>query len=481
MLLSQTNLAWDTLFQLEAAGGSGPFHVRLTNAIREAIRSGRAPSGSALPPSRKLSADLGCSRWAVTEAYEQLTAEGYLEPRVGSATRVRIRDQGRSAPSPPIMETREPPRFDLRPGWADLQAFPRTAWVRAMREVVATMPTRELWYPPRGGHLRLRVVIAEYLCRVRGAAVRPEAVTITTGILDGMMQLGRALFAVGHKSIAVEHPCWNRLYKGVTGTGLQLVPVPVDADGMQTGDLLATAARAAIVTPAHQFPTGAVLSPSRRTALLKWADSVDGLVFEDDYDAEFRYDRRPVGALQGVSPDRVALFGSLSKTLAPAIGLGWMVTPPRWTDAIRSAETRMTGPSTIEQLTMARFIESGAYDRHLRGQRRKYRLRRDRLATALARRLPMCKVSGAAAGMHFLVTLPAGVEAASVVAAAASRGLRLLDLRACRPGADNRDSRDSLPSNRREGLVIGYGNLNDTVVERAIAELEVAICEAGRL
>jgi GntR family transcriptional regulator / MocR family aminotransferase len=476
MLQTQTNLAWDTLLTIDDRHGSGPLHVRLTQALRDAIRSGRIRVGSALPPSRQLAADLGCSRWVVTEAFEQLVGEGYLEARVGSGTRVRLADHERRAAEQALPHVPEPPRFNLRPGVTDLRAFPRAAWIRAMRETLATLPPNDLGYPPHGGQPRLRQVLAEYLRRVRGAVVRAEDVTITSGILDGITQLTRVCAAANHRSIGLEDPGWTLLFQGVRRTGLEIVPIGIDSNGIRTDELLVKKVRAVLVAPAHQFPTGAVLTAERRAELLEWVRATDGLILEDDYDAEFRYDRRPIGALQGLDPRQVALFGSLSKTLAPGLGLGWAVTPPRWTEALRAAETRMTGPSTVEQLTLARFIETGAYDRHLRALRRTYRARRDRLVAAVVSQVPECEVTGAAAGLHVLVRLPDGLIGAAVAEAARERGVGLLDLQSCRlngPGSHDQDARGDIVS--YQGLVLGYANLDEGAIEEAIAELACAL------
>lgn len=466
MTAIRTNLAWDTLLPIDSKPGSGPLHARLTQALRELITSGRLQVGSALPPSRQLAADLGCSRGVITEAYAQLVAEGYLDARVGSGTRVRLRDQDLLAVAQPLAQT-EPPRFDLRPGVADLRAFPRAAWMRSMREMLSTLPATDLGYPPPGGHPRLRQLISEYLGRVRGAVCSAEDVTITTGILDGITQLTRALARAGHRTIGIENPCWDRLSLGVRRTGITIVPIDVDFDGMRTRELSASNVRCVIVAPAHQYPTGVVLTSDRRAELISWVRECDGLILEDDYDAEFRYDRRQIGALQGMEPDHVALFGSLSKTIAPGLGLGWTLTPPRWTESLRAAETRATGPSIIEQLTLARFIETGAYDRQLRSLRRTYRARRDCLLAALARHLPDWQVTGAASGLHVLARLPDGIEGSTVAEVARERGVWLLNLRSCLLD-DQTEGRDRTWS---EGLVIGYGNLDDRQVEEAVREL----------
>jgi GntR family transcriptional regulator / MocR family aminotransferase len=212
-----------------------------------------------------------------------------------------------------------------------------------VRNELANAPHIELAYTEPGGHPRLRQVLSEYLQRVRGALVRAEDVTIATGVTDGMTQVFGALIAAGGDAVAVEDPGWSRLHQAVTRAGLTPVGVPVDEQGMRVDALLGGSGRAvnaAIVTPAHQFPMGAVMHPARRGALIEWARSAGALILEDDYDAEFRYDRRPIGTVQGTDPSRVALFGSLSKTLAPALSLGWVVTPQPWTEALRAALLR---------------------------------------------------------------------------------------------------------------------------------------------
>jgi len=477
MLETQTNLAWDTFLPVD--GGQGPLHVRLTTALRDAIRARRIAVGSALPPSRQLAADLGCSRWVVTEAYEQLVAEGYVEARIGSGTRIRRRDQDSPTLPADLPYAPKPPKFDLGPGLPDLAAFPRARWSQALRDVMAKTPSAELAYPPSGGSPRLRLVLADYLRRVRGAVVQAEDVTITTGIIDGITRVARTLVGAGHHRIALEDPSWHRLQQAVGRSGLEIVPIAVDGEGIRTDPLSAINVRAVIVAPAHQFPTGTVLAPARRTALLDWAAAVDGLILEDDYDAEFRYDRRPIGTVQGIDPARVVLLGSLSKTLAPGLGLGWVVTPPRWTDALRAVDTRMTGPSTLEQLTLARFIETGAYDRHLRALRRRYRARRDRLVAAIAQQLPDFRLSGAVAGLHVILSLPPGLVGTTVTAAARARGVRVMDLRTCRVNGseapDHREAARPGTDSANEGLVLGYGNLDDGAVGEAVAELACAV------
>jgi len=479
----QTNLAWDTFLEL-GDGRHGPLHARLSSALREAIRGGRLPPGSALPPSRALAEDLGCSRWAVTEAYAQLAAEGYVDARVGSGTRVRPlapvagAHAGPSGSPPATRAAHRPPpetppdwvpRIDLAPGMPDLRAFPLGRWVSALRSVASTLPYTELGYPDPSGHPRLRHVLAEYLTRVRGALVDPADVTVCRGVADGTARVCQALRAAGTGAVAVEDPGWHRLREAAASAGLRLSPTRVDGHGLRVGDL-DPAVRAVIVSPTHQFPTGVVLSAERRGALLDWARRVDGVILEDDYDAEFRYDRRPVGTMQGTDRSRVVLLGSLSKTLSPALGIGWVVAPPAWSERLRAPTGRVTWPSTLDQLAFAAFLQAGSYDRHLRAARARYRLRRDRLVRALAERLPDARLLGVAAGLHLLVRFDGVVDCAEVVSRAAASGLRVagLDTYRCRDDAIG------------PGLVLGYGNLADGQLDEAVALLAATVAESRR-
>ncbi|RXR27341.1 PLP-dependent aminotransferase family protein [Oerskovia turbata] len=471
-------LAWETVLDLGA--GPGPLHRRLEDAVREAVLAGRVPPGAALPPSRVLADTLGVSRWVVTEAYGQLVAEGFLESRTGSGTRVPLtartgaratRTRTGATPSgrggPPAPRA----RYDLGPGVPDLRHVPRAAWVRALREALAEAPDADLAAPDPTGHPATRAALADYLARARHVRAGGSDVVVTHGADDAMRRVAAALHRAGHRALLVEDPSWPRLRETAAAAGLTPVPVPVDGDGIDVDALLATAgrtgARAVLVTPAHQFPTGAALSPARREALVRWARDVDGLVVEDDYDAEFRYDRRPVAAMQGLAPDRVVLLGSLSKTLSPAFGLGWAVLPPGWRDTV--VDRGGAGPSTLDQLALARFVTSGAYERHLRAARGRFRRRREVLVEALESELPGTVVTGIAAGMHAVVALPPGVAATDVVREAALREVNVAAIERYRATAA--PAREG----ERDRLVVGYGNLADARVEEAVARLAAAV------
>jgi GntR family transcriptional regulator/MocR family aminotransferase len=461
--VSQTNFSWATL--LDIGPERGRLHDRLALALRTVIRDGRLSEGAALPPSRALAEELGCSRWVVTEAYGQLVAEGYLAARVGSATRVSWAPD--ATPPPPARAASEPPpiRYDLAPGLPDLRAFPRRRWADAVRAVTGSAVHYDLGLPDPAGHAVLRTTVAQYLRRARGADA--GHVFVCAGITDGLVRTCRALRATGIADLAVEEPGWGRLRDAATSAGLRVHPVPVDHDGLCVDDLARTPARAVVVGAAHQFPTGAVLSPDRRAGLVRWAREVDGYVIEDDYDAEFRYDHHPVAVMQGMDPSRVFLLGSVSKTLSPALGLGWLVAPAVLTPALREANLVAAAPPVLDQLALATFIDRGWYDAHLRAARRRFRTRRDLLVRTLGDQVPEGRVAGTAAGLHVLLHLPDGTDTRRVVLAAAAAGLSLSDLD---------DYRTKRTADR--ALVLGYGNIGDTEIPPAVTLLRETLRSA---
>ncbi|MFF3332615.1 PLP-dependent aminotransferase family protein [Streptomyces sp. NPDC002888] len=416
--------AWEVL--LPAA--SAPARARgrsLQAALREAIRAGRLAPGTRLPSSRDLAADLGVSRGLITEAYEQLTAEGYLRSDRGAGTWVG--GAVRAAPSRARdLAPRTPgARADFVPGTPDLSLFPRAAWAAAQRGVLAELPHHELGYPDPRGLPRLRTALAELLARRRGVVADPERLVVVSGVAQAATLLGFALHARGIRTVGVEDPGSPQHSDLYSSAGVDAVPLPLDDEGIAVDPLKSSGLRAVVTTPAHQFPTGIAYSARRRTELLEWARSVDGFVFEDDYDGDFRYDRAPVGALQGLDPQRVAYAGSVSKSLAPGLRLGWLLVPEALTDEVVERKRTMDlGHPALDQALFARFLERGDYDRQLRRCQRAYRERRDALVGALAEHFPGAEVSGIAAGLHVIATLPqrygpqarflAGVGAAGV-------------------------------------------------------------------
>jgi len=319
-----------------------PLRSQLERQLRDAIRSGRLGVGERLPSSRALAKELGLSRGLVQDCYGQLQAEGYLSADVGSATRVAARaaaagDEGaassrataawRDVAAPGVgARPRAGLSVDFASGVPDLASFPREDWVWAVREACRAAPNAAFNYGDPRGSEELRVVLAAYLRRVRAAAASPDRIVVCTGFAQGLNLVLRALASSGIPLVAFEDPGYSVTVSGAAArAGINAVPVPVDESGVDVTALAATGARAVVLTPAHQWPTGVVLSAQRRLALTEWAAACDGTIIEDDYDAEFRYDRDPVGALQGLAADRVAAIGTVSKSLAPSLRLGWVV------------------------------------------------------------------------------------------------------------------------------------------------------------
>ncbi|MFF4270628.1 PLP-dependent aminotransferase family protein [Streptomyces sp. NPDC001536] len=424
----------------------------LERALRDAVRDGRLAPGARLPATRRLAAELGVSRGTVKSAYDQLVAEGYLTARQGSGTQVA------SLPSvdeeaPGTASRVRAPGFDLRPGSPDVGAFPAAAWLRALRRAIATAPSLAYDYGDPRGRVELRAALSGYLGRARGVIAPPERIVITSGYVQGLALLTRVLDG---GEIAMEDPGLAFHREVVRRGGGSVVPVPVDEKGARAEEL--GDARAVVLTPAHQYPTGVTLHPERRRAFTDWARTRGGLIVEDDYDGEFRYDRQPVGALQGMAPGHVVYLGTASKTLGPALRLGWMVLPPHLVDAVADAKLHSDHHTeSIGQLALAELIESHAYDRHVRACRLRYRRRRDQLLHRLGERRP---VRGIAAGLHALVEVADEKEA---LARAEAEGLAVGHL------GDHWHAPDA--EGRPQGLVVGYGTPRERVYPEALEVL----------
>ncbi|MEE1765557.1 MocR-like pyridoxine biosynthesis transcription factor PdxR [Streptomyces sp. SP18BB07] len=449
---------------LELAGGGGR-RAALIRALREAVRGGRLAPGTRLPPYRSLAADLGVARNTVADAYAELVAEGWLTARQGSGTRVaeRVEPLGSAARVPRKGPPRaRGPQHDLRQGTPDASAFPRAAWAASYRRALTRAPNEAFGPGDPAGRVELREALAEYLARARGVRTEPSRIVVCSGFAHALRLLfhGRVL----RGPLAVESYGLGFHRELLAAASVRTVPLPLDEDGARVDGL--DRERAVLLTPAHQFPTGGPLHPERRAAVVDWARARGGLVLEDDYDGEFRYDRRPVGAVQGLDPDRVVFLGSVSKSLSPALRLGWMVLPERLVDAVREAKgEREAWASVPDQLALADFVVSGAYDRHVRRMRQRYRTRRDRLVAALAAQAPHIEVTGIAAGLHAVLRLPPGTER-SAVKAAAWRGVALDGLAEFR----HPEAREDAP----DGLVVGYA----TPPEHAYGAALEALCGA---
>jgi GntR family transcriptional regulator/MocR family aminotransferase len=440
--------------------------AQIEEQLRRAIRAGVLHPGARVPSTRDLARQLGVSRRVVVDAYAQLAAEGYLSLRQGARPRV---SQSATATAKPETVPARPslrPRFDFRPSVPDVSTFPRAAWLRSQREALATMTDADLGYgDPRGAEV-LRAALADYLGRVRGVVADAENIVVTNGYTQGLGLVCRTLATAGAKRIALDEPSNPDDGLVAARAGLEPVSVHVDVAGTRVDELERAGADAVVLTPAHQHPTGVVLTGERRAALLDWLRESGAIAIEDDYDAEYRYDRAAVGALQGLDPDHVVYAGSASKTLAPALRIGWLVVPPALVDAVcREKLLADRGTANIEQHAFADFLTRGELDRHLRRMRARYRARRDALLEALAEALPAATVRGVAAGLHVTVELPAGQSEQAIQQEARERRIELETMSDYRP-----DLLDHPPT-----LLLGYAQMPEPAIRAGVRELAEAV------
>jgi GntR family transcriptional regulator/MocR family aminotransferase len=442
----------------------GTLSAQIEGQFRAAIRDGSLRPGTPVPSTRELAGELGVSRKVVVDAYAQLAAEGYLETRQGAQPRV-------AALSFPFAEPgaaagpRTPARYDFLPARPDVSAFPRAAWARCLRDAVADITVSDLGYGDVFGMESMRDGLADYLGRVRGVVATRDRVVVTNGYLQGLGLICRTLAVRGARRIALEDPSSSEEPLIAARAGLEAVRVPVDDLGLRVDLLDRTGADAVVLTPAHQHPTGVVLAAERRSALVAWLRARDAIAVEDDYDAEYRYDRPAVGALQGLDQDHVVYAGTVSKVLAPALRLGWLVVPASLVDGVRAEKMLADqGTARIEQLAFARFLARGDLDRHLRRMRARYRARRDAMVAALAAELPEATVRGIAAGLHVTVELPGGHDEDAIRRAAGDLGVAISTL------GDYRTSVAGPPT-----LILGYAQMSEDRMRDGIHELARAV------
>jgi GntR family transcriptional regulator/MocR family aminotransferase len=432
----------------------------LERALREAIQAGRLRPGTPLPSSRSLAIDLGIARNTVAEAYGQLVAEGWLASQRGSGTRVAEHAVAADA-APPAAETDTGRvRFDLRPGRPDVTMFPRSAGLAAARRALTQAPYDAFGYGDPRGRIELRRVLADYLGRVRGVRATPDRIVICSGFVQALGLLCQVQHARGASRLAVEGYGHRHHREVAAARGLHLVPLAVDGSGAAVDDL--GSADTVLLTPAHQFPLGVPLAPDRRRRAVEWATETGGLVVEDDYDGEFRYDRQAVGAMQALAPEHIVYAGTASKSLAPGLRLGWLVVPAHLLDAVVEAKRLAdVHSSTLDQLTLAELMLSGAYDRQVRRARLAYQRRRERLIATLRRDVPDARVAGVAAGLQALVELPDDLSEEAAVTGAAERGLAV----------DGLGSYSAAAHERRPALVVGYATPPEHAFTAAVARL----------
>ncbi|MFS4092574.1 PLP-dependent aminotransferase family protein [Streptomyces sp. AF1A] len=432
----------------------------LAESVRDAVRTGRLAPGTRLPSSRRLAADLGLARNTVADAYADLVTEGWLTARKGSGTLVADRTITRPVLTRPAAEPSADPCHDLVPDSPDLSAFPRAAWLKAARRALTAAPDDALGYGDPRGRPELRAALADHLARARGVYVSPEHILICAGVSHGLEILGRVLAGRGARNVAIESYGPDTYRAGLAAAGLKTPLLPMDATG--TDPVPPVGTDAVLLTPAHQFPVGTALRRDGRTAVVDWARRTGGLVLEDDHDGEFQFGRPSVGALQGLAPDCVVHLGTAGMTLAPGLRLAWMALPPSLALEAAAAKGEFDSCGVFSQLTLAEFITSGAYSRHVRGARRRYRDRRDALVAALAEHAPEVRVIGTAAGLHTALGLPPGSEQ-RVLRSATRQGLKLAGLSRYR----RERSLNAMP----DALVVGYGAPSDAAWPRALSAL----------
>jgi GntR family transcriptional regulator / MocR family aminotransferase len=446
--------------------GAGTLGAQIEDQLRRAIREGTLRAGTQVPSTRDLARQLGTSRRVAVEAYSQLAAEGYLVLRQGARPRVSQAAGVGGATETEMAPLASSVRFDFRPSMPDVSTFPRQAWLRSLRAALAQMTDADLGYGDPRGVDRLRAALAGYLGRVRGVVADPARVVVTCGYSQGFDLVVRALAERGATRIAFEDPSYDEPRLIAARAGLDVVPVEVDDRGLRVDQLERTRADAVVLTPAHQHPTGVVLAGERRTQLLAWLNDRDAIAIEDDYDADYRYDRAAIGALQGLDPDRVVYAGSASKTLVPALRLGWTVVPPALVEPVTQGKLLADrGTDRIEQYAFADFLERGELDRHLRRMRTSYRRRRDALVEALARELPDAAVRGIAAGLHATVELREGDHEPTIRAEAAQRSIAFATM------SEGRIT----PATGPPVLLLGYGQVPEASIRAGIRELAEAI------
>ena len=450
-----------------------PIFRQIYDGLRGAILDGRLQPGQRIPSTRSLAADLGVSRLPVLSAYEQLLHEGYLVGRTGSGTFVtkdipdyllRPRLIGRAAPAgrrgPGIRDRIVPstqpatewnlPVVPFQIGLPALDLFPHTAWTKLLARQVRAETTERLAYGDPAGLRDLRVAIAEHLRTSRAVRCVAEQILIVPGS-QAALRLAATTLLEPNDRVAIEEPGYFGAHRALRAAAAQLIPVPVDREGLSVSALQrrGSGVRAVYVTPSHQYPLGMTMSASRRFALLDWAERNDAWILEDDYDSEFRYVSRPVGALQGMDAnDRVIYIGTFSKALFPAARVGYVVVPSSlWTRFVESRFAFDIFMPTLYQRALAAFLESGQFARHLRRMRSAYMERRDALLRGLERHCAeLVHVHNSDAGLHVAVLLRNGLVDHDVVAELQRRGLAAFTL-----------SGAYLGPTRKQGLLLGFG------------------------
>ena len=469
-----------------------PLYQQVYAYLRSSILSGELKEGVKLPSTRALAEELSVSRNTILNAYRQLMAEGYIESALGSGTYVaqilpdhllttsewngsmdvvtpespqpRFSDHTRLQWQPlecPNWRHRQPFRF----GIPALKNFPYKLWTRLVVRQARSLPLSAFTYQHPAGYLPLREAIATHVTVSCGVHCTPEQVIIVSGAQGGLDLAARLLINTGDQ-VWMEDPGYIKARSAFLGSGAEIIPVPVDHEGLavEAGIARAPQARLAYLTPSHQFPLGVTLSLKRRIALLDWARRANAYLVEDDYDSEYHYTKRPLPALQGLDDTgRVIYIGTFSKVLYPALRLGYMILPPPLVDAFRTVRNLIdTHPPILEQVVLTDFIVDGHLERHLRKMRRLYAKRRAALLEA-ARELPL-EILAPEAGMHCVGWLPAGIDDQALVQEAASQGIDLVPV-----------ANFSIEPLDREGILLGYSEYTVEQIQDGVRRLAAAM------
>jgi len=481
-----------------------PLHRQLYEQLRETILTGRLQAGSRLPATRTLARDLDISRNTVTAAFDQLLAEGYLEGRVGAGTFVtsELPEEALSVLGGPdgagrtdtLQHLKSSPRqrglsrrgtqlaglrrrrtrrgLAFAPGVPELRNFPFDIWARLMARAWRRPPMDLMANTEPAGYMPLRRTIAEYVRTARGVRCEVEQVIIVSGAQQAIGLAAHVLLDEGDRAL-VEDPGYPGIRGALLAAGVKVVPVPVDAEGLDiaTGEAKAPDARFVCVAPSHQYPLGVTMSLARRLALLDWAQRVDGWIIEDDYDSEYRYSGKPLAALQGLDRDnRVVYVGSFSKTMFPSLRLGYLIVPPDLTDSFRFARAALDDhPSTVAQPALTAFIEDGYFAAHLRRMRKLYAARQELLVAAAREHMgDLLTVAPAEAGMHILARQKPVMT------------VRMDDIQATRRAEAAGITVSPLSSFYHEypaqqGLMLGYAAVDEDEIPKAAAKLAEAL------
>jgi GntR family transcriptional regulator/MocR family aminotransferase len=472
------------LLELHLDPGGGR-RTALEGALRTAIREGRLPAGTPLPSTRALAADLGLARGTVVDAYERLRTEGLLRTRAGAATTVAAdlrtppKPQRHSQQSPSRRAADVPDVLDLRPRYPDLSSFPRSQWATAIRQVMRTAPNEAFGNEDVQGRIELRAALSGMLARSRGVIASPERIVICGGFTQGLSLIAAELARLGGTHLGMEDPNLIQHRQIVQSRGLDIIGLRVDAAGASLTEPDLAQLSGIVLTPSHQHPLGVALSPARRAELLSWARASGGVIVEDDYDGEFRYDRQPPAALHSRDPESVIYAGTASKTLAPGLRLGWLVAPARWiAPLVEQKRLSDAGASSIDQLALAHLITSGGYERQVRRMRLTYRRRRDHTVGLLARELPQVRVTGLAAGLHIVLHLPSDAPSeADILHSLARSGILVGGLSAWHHQPGLRHDPGPGPG----ALLVSYaapaGHAFDSAIDRFVTALRHALIQ----